>query len=88
MLRTLSTASRAYGMYDILYQVIATNCIAQHRKVRPVFLRTSADTSVNTKNVRAAIVAITLVELNIFLSCLTGPMRKQVLAIEVMLPRE
>jgi len=75
-------------MYDKLYHVIAKNWITQHRNVRPVFLITKADIRVNTRKVKAVIVAKTRVELNIFLICFTGPIRKQVLAIEVMLPIE
>lgn len=53
-----------------------------NKKTRPPFLNTNADTRVITKDASIIIVATSLVEANIFLTWLTGPIRNSVLKVK------
>jgi hypothetical protein len=104
-MKVFLTASRAYGMYDSEYQVIARDCIIMNTKARTALcscnkighdvcvefderkLTKSAASRVKMKETTTRIVAIALVEANIFLIWLTGPIKKHVLAIDKILPR-
>jgi hypothetical protein len=86
-MKVFLTASRAYGMYDSEYQVIARDCIIMNTKARTALCSKSAASRVKMKETTTRIVAIALVEANIFLIWLTGPIKKHVLAIDKILPR-
>lgn len=81
------TASRAYGIYDSEYHVIARNWNMHRRIVNANFFQYNPDTNVSTMKSKVAIVAIYLVSLNIFLICFHGPIKKSVLPIDEILPR-
>lgn len=86
--RTFNTASLAYGIYDKLYQVMAKNWNIQNKNAMPVFFQTSAAIRVRTKKDIATIVEMALVGSNIFFNCLSGPIRKHMLDMDVMFPKE
>lgn len=96
------TASRAYGIYDREYHVIASDWIIINRRARPGLcnwkqksisinfkkhinnkkywlLTCKAANNVKPIEINTNIVAITLVDANIFLSWLNGPIKKHVL---------
>ena len=81
------TASLAYGIYEIEYQIIAKYCRMQNKTVSPFFLKPTAQTRVSTKNVSISAVAIQRVGANIFLIWLTGPIRKHVEAKATIFPK-
>ena len=81
------TASLAYGIYEIEYQVMAQNCIMQNKTVSPFLWKPHAQTRVSTKNNSISDVAIQRLGANIFLIWLTGPMRKQVEAKATIFPK-
>lgn len=61
------TASRAYGMYDNEYHVIASDWIIINRRARPGLCKCKAANNVKPIETNTNMVAIILVDANIFL---------------------
>ena len=72
-------ASLAYGMYEILYQVMAQNWITTNINANTFFFHQNAEQSVRKNATNMMIVASTLVLANMFFSCFIGPIRNIVL---------
>lgn len=75
------TASRAHGMYESEYHVMASDCTTMQISANKA-LPFRAATSVSANEPITMQVAASRVEANIFWICLTGPIRKQVLECE------
>ena len=82
----LITASLAHGMYDRLYQVINRNCNLQNNTASPFACHPRAAHRMRTKH-KSITVAKNLIISNIFFSCLTGPIKKHVLAKAAVFPK-
>lgn len=74
-------------MYDRLYHVIDKNCNMQNNKASALLCHQRAAHRVKTKHKSMITVANNLVVSNIFFSCFTGPIKKQVLANAAIFPR-
>ena len=82
----LITPSLVHGMYDRLYHVIDRNCHLQNNTASPFSCHPRAAHRMRTKH-RSIIVAKNLIVANIFFSCLTGPIKKHVLAKAAVFPK-
>jgi len=79
-------ASLAYGMYEILYQVMAQNWITTNINANTFFFHQNAEQSVRKNATNMMIVASTLVLANMFFSCFIGPIRNIVLPSDMKFP--
>lgn len=73
-------------MYDREYQVIASHCRIINNNESPALRKYKAAIRENTIITKTKMVAIIRVGANIFLNWFMGPIKKQVLIIDIMFP--